>query len=206
MTGMESLLNGNSYPSTAIEFGPCWFLMALIQFSIVYAIVCGDKWSPKVICPSLPGLFAIGVIIGILSGIMMLFVPAAPTFISIIGFGSDFIQYVFFFFGGALAERNGWMEEIKNMSRPLIYAWAISATVFYCTFTTLYKGSISSIVQQLVLDGIILKGIMGTGLFLAVTVFFMDYANKKFFCTPFFSKVSRDVISCCLLSASYNIF
>ena len=60
MTGMESLLNGSHYPSTAFEHGPCWFLMALMQFSIVYAIVCGNKWSPKVSCPSLPGLFAIG--------------------------------------------------------------------------------------------------------------------------------------------------
>ena len=33
-----------------------------------------------------------------------------------------------------------------------------------------------------------MKGILATGMSLAVSVFFMDYVNKKYFCTAFFSK------------------
>ena len=38
------------------------------------------------------------------------------------------------------------------------------------------------------MTGVIYKEILQVGLCLAVTVFFMDHCNKKYWCTPFFSK------------------
>ena len=51
------------------------------------------------------------------------------------------------------------------------------------------------------LIGLLWKGIMGTFMSLSVTVFFMDYCNKKYFCTRFFSEAMYPAIP--ILSIRY---
>ena len=191
--GLTHLFFGTPFPYTPNELwfpGPCWFLNQLMMFGVIYALACGKDWSPKIACPSLLGFFAIGTIIGIATGILMMFFPDY-SFWNLPCFWSDFLSYPIFFFAGAVAQRNSWMECIKEKSRLVIYGITVASWIVY--FSLLFKvspglgGSMSPTLWAFI-RGLLWKGIMGMFMSLSVTVFFMDYANKKYFCTRFFSE------------------
>ena len=80
------------------------------------------------------------------------------------------------------------MDSIKNeKSRAAIYAWSVSSIVLFACWL-LYSEKIPDHVSALIPACVLTQGIQTMGLSLAVTVFFMDHANKKYFCTQFFSK------------------
>ena len=195
------LFFNTDYPMTTFNTGPTWFLNQLLLFSVIYAFACGSNWSPKISCPSLMGFFFIGLLIGLLTFIIVLFFPSmlanelcsscneGTFFFAVPHFGTDFLSYPIYFFAGALAQRNNWLESIREKSRVAIYAWAIVSIALtmgvYACFDMVPD---FPVVAALLLQAVIWKGILSMGLSLAITVFFMDYVNKKYFCTPFFSK------------------
>merc|ERR1712188_5651 len=89
--------------STFFEDGPVWFLNQLMVLGIAYSFLCGKGWSPKIACLSLLGFLGIATVLGLLAS---LFTMAFPIF------WNRYLGYVVFFFGGALAFRNNWMESI----------------------------------------------------------------------------------------------
>ena len=160
-------------------------------FSIIYAFACGERFNPSIKCPSLLSFFIIGIIIGTITGILLLFTDPGGNFLTVPGFWSNYPSYIPFFFAGTIAQRNDWMTSIKNMSRVVIYLWAVLSIVLRCALSITLSGndSIPSWVGLLLGQGIIWKGVLCMGLSLAVTVFFMDYGNRKYkYLTPFFSK------------------
>jgi len=173
-----------SYP------GPAWFLLQLLGFGVAYTVLCGEGWSPKVSCPSFWGLIGIGLILGAYSGVMTMFFPNE----SIIGytpiFWSFFLSYIVFFFAGALAQRNNWMEDIKNMNRTLIYSFTIVTTAPVVAGRWLYfEEGIAPFWSIELFSGLTFAGgFFAVSWSLSVTVFFMDFMDKKFFCTDFFAK------------------
>lgn len=157
-------------------------------FSVCYALLCGKDWNPKMACPSLIGFFFFSLAIGLCSGIMVLFGPVSDRFFAVSQFWSNFLNYPVFFFGGAVAQRNGWMDSIHQKSRVVIYLWA---AVSIGLFTVLFhdEKKMKSKMEYLVVRGILWKGVMNVGMSLAVSVFFHDYSNRKYkYLTPFFSK------------------
>jgi len=190
--GFMHLFFGAPFPLIPFLWGPCWFLNQLMMFGVIYALACGKDWSPKIACPSLLGFFAVGTIIGIATGILLMFFPEiGPSFLTVPAFWRDFLSYPIFFFAGAIAQRNSWMESIKEMSRLVIYSITVVSWIVY--FPLLFKVSPSygggmSPTLWAFLNGLLWKGIMGMFMSLSVTVFFMDYGNKKYFCTRFFSE------------------
>jgi len=179
-----------SFPSGTFNWGPTWFLNQLMIFSIVYAFACGKNWSPAIACPSILGFFIIGLLVGLFTGILILFVNPNDNFLTVPSFWTEYPSYVVYFFAGGVAQRNDWMLSIKNdKSRVVIYAWAVLSTVLFCTLNIFFRDKSTAWPSLLLLQGVLYKGILCMGLCLAVTVFFMDYVNKKFkYLTPFFSK------------------
>jgi len=179
-----------------------WFLLTLLLFSCIYAIVCGKGWNPRVKCPSMTGFFGIALCLGLVISTMSLFVPniTAPYLPEI--FGIPFstrqsLQYVAMFFGGGIAQRNNWMEKIKEKSKailytsPLLLAILIAASANFEMFTRL-QGDPDAPTWYFAwgfayFDAFLAPFVM-VFLSLAVTVFFMNFVNRAYFCTPFFSK------------------
>ena len=150
-----------------------------------------QRLEPKDCVSIFTWLFCRGLIIGIVTGILVMFFPPDGVFWVVSSFWSDFLSYLIFFFAGAVAQRNSWMECIKEKSRLVIYGITVATWIVH--FSLLFKvypgfgGSMSPTLWAFI-RGLLLKGIMGMFMSLSVTVFFMDYANKKYFCTRFFSE------------------
>ena len=164
-----------------------------MQFSIVYAFACGENWSPKIECPSLLGFFGFGVLTGAMTAIILLFVNGYSGFFLVPQFWQNFPTYPIYFFGGAIAQRNDWMETLRQKSRLAIYSWAVvafglNASKFNPGYGPWVSSSTGGFVFAQIITGIIQKGILQVGMCLAVSVFFMDHCNRKYWCTPFFSK------------------
>ena len=78
--GFMHLFFQTDFPQGTSDWGPTWFLNQLMFFSLIYALACGKEWSPKINCPSLAGFFGIGVFMGLLVGIIILFLPPDEYF------------------------------------------------------------------------------------------------------------------------------
>ena len=111
--------------------GVTWFPQTLIIFNIIYAFACKKNWTPTMKCPTLFGFLLISLMIGTVTGIINLFLPWAGDFFGVAFFWSDFFSLILFFFGGAIAQRNNWMDDIKEKrSRIAIYSWMMIAFLF----------------------------------------------------------------------------
>ena len=184
-TGFRSLFFPNfDFPSGQYNYGTTWFLNQLMIFSTVYVFACGERWNQSIKCPSLLGFFIIGIIIGTFTGILLLFTNPEGSFLAVPLFWKNYPSYIPFFFGGAIAQRNEWMTSISDMSRVVIYLWAVLSAALYCTLFIIFSGNIlpqwPSWLALLLGQGIIQKGVLCMGLSLAVSVFFMDYGNRKY--------------------------
>merc|ERR1712238_332308 len=82
-------------------------------------------------CPTVFGFFLLSLMIGTVTGIINLFLPGNRSFFGASVFGFDYFSSILFFFGGAIAQRNNWMDDIKEKrSRMAIYSWMILAFLF----------------------------------------------------------------------------
>eukprot|EP00956_Cyclotella_meneghiniana_P024091 scaffold48051_cov43-Cyclotella_meneghiniana.AAC.4 len=126
--GLASLLFNTPFPKMMQNAGTTWFNNQLMIYSVVYALACGPDWTTKVKCPSLLGFLMIGTTIGLFSGILMLFFPATDFFFTVPKFWQDFPSYPLYFFGGVIAQRNAWMEKIKDMHRGTVWKGLVSVT------------------------------------------------------------------------------
>lgn len=185
--------------------GVTWFLLQLLLFSVIYALVCGQGWSPKVECPSFVRFFVVALVLGIVGAVFSLFFPeslpsvADPLYVFF--FWRMFLTYIVTFFGGACAQRNNWMDAIKEKSRITIYSLAVVALVPFCVNNEYDRRYLESVESGEILPYptwwvqygkniflFFLTPFVGVFLSLAVTVFFMDFLNKTYCCTPFFAK------------------
>ena len=130
------------YPNTTIDYGVTWFLNQLMIFSTIYAFGCGEGWSPKVKTPSLLGFVGIAAVLGVLHSLFLLFIDDYGQFFALPTFWTHYLSYPIFFFSGALAQRNGWMDDIKSMSRIGIYSLAAVPTTAYMCYIYLLAPSL----------------------------------------------------------------
>jgi len=120
-----------------INWGTTWFLQHTIVFSIAYAFACGHGWYPKGKCPSLLDFFGIAMVLGMIGSVLPLFFPQTETVITVPNFWNQYISYIVFFFGGALAQRNNWMEAIEKKPRLEIYLWRLISLAISMTLNIL---------------------------------------------------------------------
>jgi glucan biosynthesis protein C len=187
-----SLPKGEALPTLPLmDPGTTWFLQQLIVFSIIYAFACGKGWSPKIKCPSLCGFYGIATVLGVLGYIADIFFPTQDDFFGVPNFFAHYHLYTIFFFGGCVAQRNNWMEEIKKKSRAAIYIVAIVSIMIFAAIKLLH---IYYPAQPPVLHAIVHAifvflsyGFMSVSVSLSIIVFFMDYVDKEYFFTEFFS-------------------
>ena len=198
-TGLEYLLfyNGSDnfgsfYPLEAS--GVTWFPQQLLVFGIIYAFACKKNWMPKMECPTVFGFFLISLMIGTVTSTINLFFPFGDEFFHVPLFFVDYFSFILFFFGGAIAQRNNWMDDIKaKRSRIAIYTWMILAflcvVLFYVVIPILGYPSAFNDYPSLPIFILIFvsTGPVLMGLSLGVLVFFMDFVNRSYWCTQFFS-------------------
>jgi len=175
------------FPNFVLKEGVTWFLLHLMVFNIVYAFACGKGWSPTISCPSFWGFLAIAAVLGLISGCLsMVFEPGEFAIVPL--FWNEYVSYFAFFFGGAIAQRNHWMEDIKEMSRTKIYRWAIASVI---SIPVVFGGVAQSGVfwaQWLCSGFFVFGGLCSVSFSLAVTVFFMDHMDKSYWFADFFDK------------------
>lgn len=167
--------------------GVTWFPQQLIVFGIIYTFACKKNWMPKMKCPTVFGFLLISLMIGTVTGIISLFFPPSDFFLGVPEFFGHYFSYILFFFGGAIAQRNNWMDDIKvKRSRIAIYTWMILAflvvVLYDVVIPILGNPTVPSFIWIFFSTG---PGLMG--LSLGVLVFFMDYVNKSYWYTQFFS-------------------
>ena len=199
-TGLEYLLFyigsdnfGSFYPLEAS--GVTWFPQQLLVFGIIYAFACNKNWMPKMECPTVFGFLLISLMIGTVTGIIDLFFPFGDKFFNVPLFFEYYFSYILFFFGGAIAQRNNWMDDIKaKRSRIVIYTWMILAFLFVVLFIVVlpilsYPTAIIDHPSLIPFIWAFLKGPVCMGLSLGITVFFMDYVIRSYWYTQFFLSV-----------------
>jgi len=168
------------------EDGPVWFLGQLIVLGTAYTFLCGSGWSPKISCPSLLGFLGIATVVGLLAALPTLAFPPV-NILMVPAFWNFYLGYVVFFFGGALASRNNWMESIKAMPRAPIYGLAVVGFGLIVAMT--FFGTSLPIWGLGVYYSVTCNGGWCTMVFsLAVTVFFMDFLDRAYAFTDFFAK------------------
>jgi glucan biosynthesis protein C len=181
---------GDAFHPPIADGGPTWFLAQLMVFSSVYAVAFGKGWYPKAKCPSLIMFLAISIGIGFATGVLCLFFPEGDSrYFNVPNFWRHQPSYPLYFFGGALAQRNDWMECIKKKSRIVIYLWTIAILTLYVlgVHDVIPVSKLSLVPSEFVSK--IITSIRGMAFSLAVTVFFMDFVNRKFSSvTDFYSK------------------
>ena len=202
--GLQYLFFNDLYTRSGLDtFGPLipltqdgvtWFPQQLIVFGIIYAFACKKNWMPKMECPTLFGFLLISLMIGTVTGIIDLFFPFGDKFFNVPLFFEYYFSYILFFFGGAIAQRNNWMDDIKTKrSRIAIYTWMILAflcvVLFYVVIPILGYPSAFNDYPSLPIFILIFvsTGPVLMGLSLGVLVFFMDFVNRSYWCTQFFS-------------------
>jgi hypothetical protein len=124
------------------------------------------------------GFLLIGAGIGLLNAIRLLFFPEGDYFFAVPLFWQDFLSYPLYFLGGALAQRNKWMDDIKEKSRAAIYGSMRLSFVIVWAVVIFAEEKDPAVVLTL-LKGIVWKGLLSMTICLAMTVFFMDHANKS---------------------------
>lgn len=175
--------------SNIFEEGPAWFLNQLIVLGIAYSFLCGKGWSPKIACPSLLGLIGIATVVGLLAGLLSIVFPGDSGVLMVPMFWSHYLGYLVFFFGGALASRNNWMESIRAMRRAPIYVLAAICFSLIVVETFVISTSSWPLWGRILYTAVTTDGGWCTMMFsLAVTVFFMDFLDKTYFFTDFFAK------------------
>jgi len=176
-----------------VNTGVTWFPQILIFFNIIYAFACKKNWTPMMKCPTVFGFVLLSLMIGTVSGIINLFLPGNRSFFGVSQFGYDYFSLILFFFGGAIAQRNNWMDDIQEKrSRIAIYSWMVLAFLFviwnFVLFPILgYPTAFTDYPSLQLIGFAVYKGPVQMGLSLGITVFFMDYVNRSYWCTQFFS-------------------
>merc|ERR1712224_186832 len=100
-------------------------------------------------------------------------------------FFNEYLSYVVFFFGGALAKQNRWMESLREQPRKPIYFWAAASALLSLSF---WDFATSFWASRLYSGFFMFGGMNAVSISLAVTVFFMDYVDKPYRFTKFFGK------------------
>ena len=176
---------GSLYPLE--ESGITWFPQQLLVFGIIYAFACKKNWMPKMECPTVFGFFLISLMIGTVTSTINLFFPFGDEFFHVPLFFVDYFSFILFFFGGAIAQRNNWMDDIQaKRSRIAIYTWMILAILIEVLHDVVIP-ILGNFTVPLPIWVFVYDGPVQMGLSLGVVVFFMDYVNRSYWCTQFFS-------------------
>jgi len=117
----------------SIATGPLWFISALLQFSIVYAVVSaiwkklGAKSGSARSLPGLAALIAFCILTGFAAFAVRLWMPVGKE-IELVNFQvSYFVLYIAMFVAGIAAFRGDWFMSISNVTGR---RWFVAAHVF----------------------------------------------------------------------------
>jgi len=204
----NAFLKGGSYhidwTNGAYDPQTTWFIAQLLVFSVLYALSCGKGWKPTWEYPGVCVLLVIGLGVGFVSSGISLVIPGNQDFMGSRFFVTphfwvQYLSYVLFYFGGAIAERNRWMEAMaKSGWKPRVATYAVCLALLVLTVFMKWCGSqndpkIQQPKAEYLFGIFFARTIYAAGLStvawsLGVTFFFMDFVNFKTKFTDFFAK------------------
>ena len=103
--------------------GVTWFIIRLLDFSVLYAVIAQFMPVIKLKMPS-PILLSIGgFAFGIIYHALALFIPDTykGVWYSQNGWQFELSLYIWFFIAGIVGGRNGWLHSIENMPRRTVW-------------------------------------------------------------------------------------
>jgi len=208
----NSLLPGGSFTYDFANEDPIfpqvtWFLAQLLFMAILYALICGPGWHPRLAFPNVWLMMGVTFLLGIIPGVLIQYLPRhsdeeriGPPFFLMNGFWVQYPAYLVLYFFGAVAHRNDWFDTMKNscslFPRLSVYFVTIVfvAVVVIVEWSTPLRTELEKrnwtlhVFIESMLNGVV-GGLAPCALSLAVTWFFMDYGNYVVpFWTKFFSQ------------------
>lgn len=186
----NQMFSGTFYVNKPVEPGVSWFLAQLLVMNTIYAFACGRGWSPRLSYPGLKWILPVAYALGIVIGVICLWLPPSSPFLGTNGFWSIYPMYLLFFFSGGLAQRNNWMEHLRYERagiwfRVIIYVFCLLDVAFQL-ITLLFPSvtatwsSLGTQIFTVFYVSVIATGLPTVAWSLGVTIFFMDFLNRSF--------------------------
>merc|ERR1711907_117349 len=103
--------------------GVTWFIIRLLDFSVLYAVIAQVMPVIKLKMPSPILLSIAGFAFGIIYHALALFIPDTykGVWYSQNGWQFELSLYIWFFIAGIVGGRNGWLHSIENMPRRTVW-------------------------------------------------------------------------------------
>ena len=108
---------------TVLNTDVTWFIIRLLDFSVLYAVIAQVMPVIKLKMPS-PILLSIGgFVFGMIYHALDLFIPDAyqKIWYSNNGWPKELSLYIWFFIAGIIGGRNNWLHSIENMPRRTVW-------------------------------------------------------------------------------------
>jgi hypothetical protein len=122
--------------------GPEWFIVWLLAFSIMYALLAQYSSCPRWMkLPGACGLFALGFVLGFVQFAVSAYFRLYDGKFSVVILSGSIGQtpfYVAFFVAGIAAKRNGWLDELANFSSCSL--WALRSLVVILAAVIIFYG------------------------------------------------------------------
>lgn len=180
-----------------------WFLAALLSFSAIYAFLCGKDWNPQMQFPGMKLLFLSSFMLALWTTLVKFLIdPDAGLVPFLVPQGMLYIVlYAFAFFGGAIAQRNGWMTALRNISKDWNMVIGFGSLLWFVAIQLFFGLGSSNIkvwagsdparnFARLLLEAVLAQPGPSSLLFsLCVNGFFMHFCDTTYgYLTKFFSQ------------------
>lgn len=112
----------NAYKNTWYSDGPCWFVLWLLNFSVIYAFCDGEPLS--VSAPSVGAVFVVAFACGVSQ------VLPYSNFVQAPGGVHRLALHLVFFCSGIVAKRNAWLDHFATLDKATI--WFVRCVAIAC--------------------------------------------------------------------------
>jgi hypothetical protein len=130
---IDSAFGLASHYNFNIHNGPQWFILWLLAFSVMYALLAQRFSCPRwVQLPGTCGLVSIGLVLGFLQFVFSTYfnIWEGRNIFLLNPYFAQTPFYVAFFAAGIAAKRNGWLHQLANFSSSSLWALRSLAVIF----------------------------------------------------------------------------
>ena len=131
----------------AYDQGPTWFVLWLLNFSVVYAAIAQFSPTVKMSMPHPFILLVIGMALsGVYYGISYLVIPRGVNFFgNMNGWNNGIAMYIPWFIAGIVGSRNDWLKSVEEMSTWVVWSLRFIVVGFWTIIFMVFVQALFSI-------------------------------------------------------------
>ena len=131
----------------AYDQGPTWFVLWLLNFSVVYAAIAQFIPTVKMSMPHPFILLVIGMALsGVYYGISYLVIPRGVNFFgNMNGWNNGIAMYIPWFIAGIVGSRNDWLKSVEEMSTWVVWSLRFIVVGFWTIIFMVFVQALFSI-------------------------------------------------------------